>query len=85
MNTNEHEHDEDVMEYNIIDAETFVDLYGADALQELVTDEICPECGEEVDISKDKQTSIMIKAVCSSSVCDFAYCASRKETDKFLK
>ena len=84
MNTNEHEHDEDVMEYNIIDAETFVELYDANALQELVTDGICPECGEEVDISKGDDT-IMIKAVCPNEECDFAYVSSVKEANKFLK
>ena len=85
MNTNEHEHDEDVMEYNIIDAETFNDLYGADSLNELLDGGMCPECGsDDFELSQGDHT-IMVKAVCNGEDCDFAFCDTQKAVNKFLK
>ena len=84
MSTYENEHEKTVDDRNYLDAETFVELYDADALSELVTDEICPECGEEVNLSKGDDT-IMVKAECTGEECCFGFCDTAKNVAKFNK
>ena len=79
------EHEKTVDDRNYLDAETFVELYDADALNELVTDEICPECGENVDIENDVDHSIMVKAECPNEDCDFGFVDTRRNVKKYTK
>jgi hypothetical protein len=79
---NEQEHEKTIEDREYIDAETFVEMYDEQALQELVTDGICPDCGEEVDLSKGDHT-IMIKAECPGEECSFGFVDTVKNVEKF--
>ena len=70
-----------VEDRNYVDAKTFFELHGAEELRVMVNDGICPECGEELNLSKGDHT-IMVKAECPD--CDFGFVDTQKGVDCIL-
>ena len=87
MSTYENENEKTVEDRNYLDAETFVELHGVDALQEFMLDETCPDCGGEVEFSRGEQIAKakVVIAECPDEDCWFGFYDTAANVEKYNK
>ena len=87
MSNPEHEQEKTVEDRTYIDAKAFVELHGEEALQEFILDEICPDCGGEVEFSKGEQTekAKLVIAECPDEDCWFGFYDTAANVEKYNK